>query len=390
MLSVSALIRFYTVFKYGSSLTLASDDLNYIKSAAVLLEEGRLVFHQYNEPTVFIMPGYPFFLGGIFALFGTGLEGMQAVRLIQVILQVFSLYFIYRIAAYTFNMTAGIISLLLLAFYMPSITAPGFLLTESVFTFFLVLIVYVSLLYIDKPGLKKLMAIGFLTAAATLIRPTMLLYPFLFILYVIFRKGFDIKRIIKAAAVIFSVVIVFMVPWWVRNFNEYNRFIPLSAAGGNPMLQGTYINYEQTKDNTVYYKLGETALETNDIEMAVAFERIKKGFGDNAYNYIKWYTLDKTKFFWGTVFYWKEFLGVKTGIVIIHHYFLLLLGFLGFIVQLVTKNPRYMLPLIIMVYFNIIHCIYMAFDRYAYPMIPFLAISAAYLIAYSFSKIKGF
>ena len=118
LLSVSALIRFYTVFKYGSSLTLASDDLNYIKSAAVLLEEGRLVFHQYNEPTVFIMPGYPFFLAGIFALFGTGLEGMQAVRLIQVILQVFSLYFIYRIAAYTFNRTAGIISLLLLTFYM--------------------------------------------------------------------------------------------------------------------------------------------------------------------------------------------------------------------------------------------------------------------------------
>jgi len=31
---------------------------------------------------------------------------------------------------------------------------------------------------------------------------------------------------------------------------------------------------------------------------------------------------------------------------------------------------KYSLPVLVMLYFNATHCVYMAFDRYAFPMIP--------------------
>ena len=41
-----------------------------------------------------------------------------------------------------------------------------------------------------------------------------------------------------------------MSPWWIRNYNIFHAFIPFTLATGNPMLQGTYINYDQSTKKT--------------------------------------------------------------------------------------------------------------------------------------------
>jgi len=168
-----------------------------------------------------------------------------------------------------------------------------------------------------------------------------------------------------------------MLPWWIRNFREYNEFIPLSASGGNPMLQGTYINYEQTPSNTVYYKLGEDVLETNKTEMKVAKERIIKGFKDDFRRYLRWFTIGKSYYFWFTIFYWKEYFGIGQGPVLFYHYFLLT-GLIGAAILLFKKPLKFMLPIAIILYFNAVHCVYMAFDRYALPVMPLVSIFCAY------------
>ena len=118
--------------------------------------------------------------------------------------------------------------------------------------------------------------------------------------------------------------VIIISPWWIRNYREYGMFIPLAASSGNPMLQGTYINYEQTPENIVYYKLGKNALETNQNEVETAKKRMIEGFKNDFWRYLKWYTIDKTLLFWRTGFYWREFLGVNQYQVILFHYIILL------------------------------------------------------------------
>ena len=69
-----------------------------------------------------------------------------------------------------------------------------------------------------------------------------------------------VVEMVKLGSIMFIMFGVIMSPWWIRNYLEYGEFIPLAASSGNPFLQGTYINYEQTPENVVYYKLGKTPL----------------------------------------------------------------------------------------------------------------------------------
>ena len=181
--------------------------------------------------------------------------------------------------------------------------------------------------------------------------------------------------------------LVIMSPWWIRNYMQYNMFIPLAESGGNPLLQGTYIGYKQTPENIVYYKLGKNAVETNKSEIETAKKRIAEGFKKDFWGYLKWYTIDKTLLLWGTVFYWREYAGISFYDIIPFH-FLIIAGFLIIPFVLFKNFKKYALPVSILAYFNVVYCVYMSFDRYAFPLLPILSVFSSSLIYTLLTKIK--
>lgn len=376
----SLIIKIVLILKYQNSLTLFSDDLNYVKSAAVLVKRGIYIFHNLNEPTVFVTPVYPFFLATVFKLFGIGLAGFQAARIIQAIMSSVTILLVYLIAEKLFNKNVGLLTAFLVAFYIPNIITVGYMLTETLFTMLLCLLIYFSLLFAKKPKKAYFGLLGVLWAVTTLCRPTIALYPVFLFIYLFWSERVKIIDMIKLGAVMFLAFTVVISPWWIRNYREYGEFIPLAASSGNPMLQGTYVNYEQTPENTVYYKLGRNAFETNKTEVAVAKMRIKEEFKKDFWGYLKWYTIDKTNLFWRTVFYWKGFFNIPHFVVLYSHLIIVYAGFAGIIVLLFKGIGKYSLPILVMLYFNATHCVYMAFDRYAFPMIPLLSIFTSFLI----------
>lgn len=380
-ITISLTIKLIMIFKYGNELTLASDDLNYIESAVYLLKKNALVFHNYNEPTVFIMPGYPLFLAMIFRIFGYAIAGYQMVRVIQAIISCITILMVFKISVILFDMKVALLSAFLTSFYIPNIITSGYLLTETLFTALLYILLYYSLVYSDSPSMGKFAALGAMWAAAVMLRPTIAPYPGLLFFYMFVNKRNKFKNLIKYGLVMAISFIVIFLPWWLRNYNEYGKFIPLAASSGNPMLQGTYVNYYQTPENVVYYKLGRNALETNETEVKVAKMRIKEEFQKDFWGYLNWLTLGKTRFFWGTVFYWRELFGIPIKYVTIFHYFLLT-GFAGIILCMFNKfkYSKYVLPVSLIFLFNIVHCVYMAFDRYAFPLMPLLTIFCAYFV----------
>ena len=381
----SFILKLILIFVYKNRLNLSSDDLNYIKSAVAFLKTGIFTFHNFNEPTVFVMPFYPLLLAALFKIFGFGILGLQAVRVVQAIISCASILIVFLIAKKLFNLKTAYIAAIFYAFYIPNIVTSGYFLTETLFTFLLIFIIYLSLVFVESPGKLKFAALGLLYTLAVLCRPTIALFPVFLLIYCLFRKVKYTDLIAPFMA--FSLVfIIIMAPWWIRNYKEYSEFIPLSAASGNPMLQGTYVNYEQTPENTVYYKLGSNAFETNKIEVNVAKTRMKSEFKKDFWGYLNWYTFKKTIYFWYSAFYWKHFFGIG-GIPVLCMHYILLLG-IPVLFYCLFKNLQYhILPASITVYFNIAHCYYMTFDRYAFPLMAILSVYSAYLFLCIYSKI---
>lgn len=383
---VSFILKLFLIFIYKNRLNLSSDDLNYIKSAVSFIKAGIFTFHNYNEPTVFVMPLYPLFLAVFFKIFGFDILGLQAVRVVQAIISCASILIVFLIAKKLFNIKTAYTAAIFYAFYIPNIVTPGYFLTETLFTFLLIYIIYLSLVFVESPSKIKFAILGLLYTAAVLCRPTIALFPAFLLLYCLLRK---IKYTdLIAPFIAFSLVfIIIMAPWWIRNYKEYGEFIPLSAASGNPMLQGTYVDYKQTPENTVYYKLGKNAFETNKIEVNVAKTRMKSEFKKDFWGYLNWYTVKKTIYFWYSAFYWKHFFGIGSITVLGMHY-ILLLG-IPVLIYCMFKNLRYhILPASIIIYFNIAHCYYMTFDRYAFPLMAILTVYSAYLFSVIFSKVS--
>jgi 4-amino-4-deoxy-L-arabinose transferase-like glycosyltransferase len=385
---VSFIIKVILIFKYQNQLTLSSDDLNYVKSAVTLLKKGILTYHNFNELTVFIMPLYPIFLAVIFKIFGYGLIGLQAVRLIQAILSCITIVMVFKIGKFYFSNKIGIIAAFFVSFYIPNIVSVGYLLTETIFTTLLCILLYLSLVFCRKPGILKFSILGLVWTLSTLCRPTIALYPIMLFFYLISYLKVNVYRSIKLGAAMFGVFLIVMLPWWVRNYQEYGEFVPLAASSGNPMLQGTYINYRQTPENIVYYNLGRNAFETNKTEVAAAKQRIKAELNKDFWGYMRWTILGKTYYLWKTTFYWKMFFGIPGKFVQGFHY-ILLTGFLGIIILLFSNFTKFILPVSVILYFNAVHCYYMAFDRYAFPLLPIVSIFTAYSLYSVYLKLKS-
>lgn len=373
LINSSLIIKLFIIIKYGRFLTLSSDDLNYIKSGIILLEKGILTYQSFTEPTVFITPGYPVFLAFIFSLAGHDYFGIQVVRVVQALFSSLWIILVFYIAKELSNERTALISAILVSFYMPNITTPGYIMTETLFTTLLLLLVYYSLIFSAKPKISKFIILGSIWAAATLCRPTIALYPVLLIIYLRLYCRISVKRLLKLSAVMLFTFALIMLPWWLRNFQEYGEFIPLAASSGNPMLQGTYIDYKQAPEDVINYQLGKNSFETNKIEIQTAMIRIKSEINKDLWGYLKWYAVGKTKAFWSSAFYWKEFLGVNHYLVLSYHY-VLLLGFAGMAYIIRKGFTRFILPISAIFYFNLTHCVFMAFDRYAFPVMPLLTI----------------
>ncbi len=375
LILITTILKLILIFKYPEALSVHSDDINYYMSAVYFLKRGVLTYRTFSEATVFIMPLYPIFISGVLKIFGIGFWGLQAVRIIQTGLSVLSILFVYLTAKKLFNKKAGLISAGIFSFYPPNLITPGYILTECLFTFILLALIYFSFKFADNLSISKAAILSVIWIIAVFCRPTVLFYPCFFLLYIFINKYYRLSKCIKFGITMALIFILFALPWWVRNYNEYQTFIPLTASSGNPLLQGTYINYIQTSENITNYEPGKTALETDNIESNVALQRIRDGFKNHFIKYLFWYTLGKTFYFWALPFYWIDVMGISYWIAVIYHIFILITAIYAVFKSAKEKLfMKYSLIVFISVYFNFVHCIYMSFDRYAYPIIGVLCI----------------
>lgn len=379
-----------SVLKYGNSLLMGSlqkfenDDVKYIRSAWNLIDNKMLCYKDIKQPTVYIMPGLTFVLSFFMIIFGK-FGGITAFRVFQVMLQAGSIYLIFLIGRKVFESKTAIIACIIDALYGAELFASNTILMECMFKFLFLLLVYISIYAVETKSSRLYAAGGVVWGLSCLLRPTIAAYPIV-ILIMWIKNKYKLSEIIKYTALVSGIFCLIMMPWWVRNYKTFNKFILFTKSSGNPFIQGTFVNYNKPKGwEKLYQDANELQSDQNEINGGL--ERLKTLGKQQPLKYILWYTVGKTFYFWRRPFYWKTILNIPYYMVQGMHIVILLLGILG-IMKSVKKNINAAFLLSIIIYFNLIYLPFYTFERYSFPLMSLVIIFAAFILNH-ISKLSG-
>ena len=187
---------------------------------------------QPGVPTPERAPGFPFFLSILYSLFG---HSLLIATLAQAVLGALTCLLLYDTVRRLFDERTAITAAWFACLYPVSVAYTGLLLSETLFTFFLVLCM--CLFVRSEGGEKKIWLIlsGAALGITTLIRPTTILFPAgIFIALLLSGTGRPFR---KTALAILAFALVIL-PWTARNYARFGVLMPV-ATGGSTCLFAT-------------------------------------------------------------------------------------------------------------------------------------------------------
>lgn len=220
-------LRLLTVYKLGM---VAGDSLVYDDIAKNLLNHGSyaLTTSEGIQPTLVRLPGYPFFLALVFAVFGQ--DHFRAVMLVQAVIDIGTCVLVCDMARRTISEAAARIAFLLAALCPFIANYAATPLTEVTSIFFLTLSLRQAILAFDDPRCRNWIYCGLAVAAAILLRPDsgLLLGSLgLVVLFQLYRNPAERKKLLAGGLLMTAVALAPLVPWTIRNWRVMHVFQPL-------------------------------------------------------------------------------------------------------------------------------------------------------------------
>lgn len=387
LLIVSCILNLLVLYQLGYSYTLGSDDLSYVNSGIQFLESGKITIHNY-EKTAQIMPGMPILISFFALIFGKGGLLWLSLKLFWIIMAELSIYGLYKIMRFFANdIISGIITCLLLT--TDFLWMNSMVLTETPFMLSFIFLIYHTLKLSKTKEWKDFWWIVFWYIFGIMIRPNIGIYP-LFLFFYLLLKKYDFKLLIKQGIIAAGVLSLFLIPWTIRNYKVFNKFIPLTYGTGNPLLLGTYQGYDYPLDEELDYKknvddklsmemkkylFGKESNKLSALNQYYTLEydgikakyRMKEWWKKNPKAMLKSYMLYKPKIMLTSTFYWKEVLKVPKEWNLLIRNITLILTFCSLIMIVVFKRYWKETALLVTTYiFQIaLYSYTFSFDRYA-------------------------
>ncbi|MCE3279522.1 MAG: rane protein of unknown function [Bacteroidetes bacterium] len=277
------LIYFGFVFLRNPDGIYVFDSYGYWQIAFNLREYG--VFSQsYQlplEPDYYRTPLYPFF---IIMSESIGTEGISII-LAQVILAVLTCYFTFKISiAITASRYISCVSAFIIAIDIPSIVMNTLVLTETLFTFVLIVSTYTFIRFVQTKNLKQLFLSALFCGAAILCRPIGFFIPFLFSFFLLISERKQFHKIIRPLLIFSVTVFLTISPWLIRNKVTFDHYF-LSVIREHNMQ-----NYQAA---AVYAKLHNRSLpESQSILRWKTFKAFKGDANKQPYEYAKFIERD--------------------------------------------------------------------------------------------------
>lgn len=384
VLSTAIVITHGNSLLLGDPVKLNNDDVKYIHTSRVLLNEGTLVYNSGMEPSAFIMPGLPLILSGFMAVFGEDQGGVTAFRIFQAALQALCIYLVYFIARYSFNHRVAVFATLVSAVYLPDYFTAGSVLTEGSYRIIILMLLCAMILAVHYRQTSWYIAVGALTAAAAYFKPQASLFPAV-MLFLWLAHKYSFKEIIRYTLIILGSYIVLLIPWWIRNMVTFGNFILFTDSGGSPFLLGTRINYQlppagffeaypQYDPETIFHGADESAVQKG-------LDILKYGIMQEPLTYLHHFTLGRLKSLYLVPFYLKEIFTIKRDQLMLFQAVIVYAGLIGMVWAGFKKSWKTTLPVLLAIaYFTAIHIPFVAMSRYGYPTVIFFMMFAGYAV----------
>ncbi len=182
-------------------------------------------FSEYKGEPSRLYPGAPIIYGAVY--FFTGRIPMAA-KAGQAVLFSLLCVFMYYIGRITFGEKIGFTAALLCAAYPPLFVLPDILTTECVFTISLSAVTLAYILSLAKERSWLYCLTGLLCAWISYVRPTGLFIIFFLMAgsFIIFR---NLKKVFIFSCFAFLFFIIGMLPITVRNYMQFNAFVPVAG-----------------------------------------------------------------------------------------------------------------------------------------------------------------
>jgi 4-amino-4-deoxy-L-arabinose transferase-like glycosyltransferase len=224
---VSRVVIFTHVYHANPENSIFNDTPRYEAPALNLLHTGSLAInpHSINTPTLSTTPGYSLLIAGVYKIFG---EKRYPLIIFQILISTLSIFIIFVIAAKLWTHQAALIASTLMAISPLQILYSQLMLSETLFTLFVVLSL-LSATYLIIAGqypvtknyyYKWAFLLGLMIACSTMVRPISYYLVVCVVLGLVYFKkqlGYKWKQLANIILLIMLPAIILYGSWQVRN-----------------------------------------------------------------------------------------------------------------------------------------------------------------------------
>lgn len=229
--------------------------------------------------------------------------------------------------------------------------------TEIIFIFLLLISIYYILESIKKNIKRDYIIAGILLALATLTRPVTLLLPFWIPLLFCAKNKLKKEKFYKHHWIIFITAFILTIsPWTIRNFAEFQTFIPV-AGGLDCAISKAYNTYNYQENLMLIEEENKTYLT----HISARIQNIYLFWNPGASG-------ENTKLLQ------KKYEKIALLIICYKIIFLVTLALAFFSIKFFFKNEKIFALWIIIFYFWLLHIILFPYPRYTLPIIPLIII----------------
>ena len=334
-----------------------------------------------DGPTAITPPLYILFLASLYRLF----DGPAAVRLVQIVLGAAGCVVLYAIGRRVFDQTTGLLAAGLLSLNPLVVYLAGLHLTESLFLFLVLLLIWQSLRVADQPTAIQAVGLGGLLGLAMLVRAIFVAFlPFVFV-WAVSVWGIRTSHAYRVFAVALVSAMVVIMPWTVRNYLVLGAVVPVQSNGGmvfwasnNPRSDGGIVlptreTWTATRppDDNMYGWRDLTPTEENRLYVRTALSWIR----EHPRDYMRLLVRKFLRLYGFTRAAEGQEVIVPAAVQVFHAGFLA--AALAGLLLTIRRWRTLALLLVLIVFTNLTTLLFGGATRYTIPMIPSLALLAA-------------
>lgn len=379
-----------TPFFYHLSL----DPLFYDRSALSILDGNYLL----GNEVLNMGPLYSFFLAAIYAVFG---HDLLAARIIQAVIGTLSCLLIYLIGRSSFDKKTALTASAMAAVYGPFIFTDGNLISESLVIFTNLLVIVFLIEAHERDGLFWWYLPGLLLGISAIIRPNVLLFAPLAILWIIFISR--LEGTVKTGLyclLFFAGTVTAIAPVTARNYLLTGDTVLITSSGGlnfylgnNNNASGILTEPDFIRPDPAYeHKDAKEEAERRTGKNLKASEAsafwFRQGIDyikNNPFQYLK--LLGKKLFFLSNAYEVPDNLNYQfiknfssaLSLPLLHYGVIFPLAVTGIIFSF-TSWRRYLLLYLITASYIIFLLLFFITSRYRIPLAPFLILFASFAL----------